>query len=433
MPVDTSGFDPIVNAIFRYGQTRQQQARDAEDVRVNKVKEKENIDRQKQQDDQFQQQQDLARQHLDLQKSQNEREIAAQENQLKEHAFTRLYQTISQGGEPQSGAPQVQFNPPGSGLPPQAGPATDTVRDPLTGQDFARSLFPTQESIQQNKLGEKRGELALTDEFAAKKQERDAAYDQKILQQKQIFDHNEGKLDRDQRAQLAQINEQGANYRAQLAAQTRLKGGLGDIDEDTISNYINDMYVTGNTNESQVPQKIRATIKGTVPLGWTPVTKRDSEQIDGLPLMAEFFKTASDLADKGSTIKGKADILLGGFGEAGRVKKEVDGLMGNIARIFGGEKGVLTQRDIERGQGLVYQILQGSKGNKQLVQDLADTWGSKLQGFVKKYPDEQRKQIFGARAIPDDIFQTAGKQGKEAAPIEFERGPDGKLRRKGAK
>lgn len=430
MPVNTAAFDPIIQAIFRSSQAQAQAKQQAEVERVNKVKEDQHNEEVAAEQGRFQQTQDLANQHLKLQRTQFEADQKNQEALLHEHAFTRLANTIAAGGKPQEGVSQPQFNSPESGLPAQSG-SSSTFRDPLSGQDFAQSLFPTQQSLMQNKLDEKEGELKLADKYASVKQGREAEYDQKLLSQKQTFDANESKLDRETRLKIAQDNETGANFRANLAARTRLNGGLGSDDEDTIGTYINDMYVTGNTNESQVPQKIRGAIKGTVPTGWTPLVKRDIEQIDGIPIMQEFFNTIQELATKGSTLKGKAGVITG-LGDAGRLKKQTEGLMGNIARLFGGEKGVLTQRDIERGSGLVFQILQGSSGNQKLVNDLKDDWKAKLQGFTQKYPEDQRKQIFSSRAI-DPSFMSDVKAKGAAATEEWERGPDGKPRRKSAK
>lgn len=215
---------------------------------------------------------------------------------------------------------------------------------------------------------------------------------------------------RETQLEVANINSAASDRRALIAAHARMdaaaRSGVS-VDPQVMDSYINDSYITGNTQEQQIPQKLRPSIRAAVPKGWTPLTKADNDQIGGIALVDDLLNSVRTLSSAGSGVMGRASAAIG-IGKAGEAQRAVDGLLGNIARIFGGEKGVLTERDLTRARELTYSILNSDKANKDNPEKLEKFFKEKLRSVTGKYDPDQLEQIFAARGLSASKWSNKG-------------------------
>jgi hypothetical protein len=211
--------------------------------------------------------------------------------------------------------------------------------------------------------------------------------------------------DRAAQERIATANRASQERIAELNARTRFgiaKMGL-DSNDPAIDNYVNDMYITGNTANIPTNVKLQGAIRGAVPKGWTPLSKTDVTQLDGISLVDNLIAKSRQLATQGSGVLGRAGAATG-LGEAGNTAQEVEALLGNVARVFGGEKGVLTQKDVDRAKGLIYSPLQTKEKNLEKAQQLEDLFNDKIGKLVSKYPQDQRDALLSKREIDPQRF-----------------------------
>ncbi len=199
------------------------------------------------------------------------------------------------------------------------------------------------------------------------------------------------------------------NKTSMAVARIRLSNLGKDLTDQTVSSYINDAYITGNI--STIPTKLQPAIRNALPSNWTPINKADQTKFEGIPLVNALIDKGLQLSKEsaqGLLQRGAAATGFGFLGSAGNTRQEVDALLGNIARIFGGEKGVLTQKDIERAKGLIYSLTATDDQNSQKIKDLEAIFKEGLKSTLDKYPPDQLSQILVKRGVDPDQFKGGG-------------------------
>lgn len=203
-------------------------------------------------------------------------------------------------------------------------------------------------------------------------------------------------------------NERMNAERYQFLRDKQNSSNFVDVPENTI----NDIYVTGNAS---LPgrMKDRTAIQSSVPSGWTPVTKVDNDQIGAIPLISNLFDTAGKLANYSYNSPVKFSERLLGIGEPGSIRQELEGQLGQVARIFGGEKGVLTEKDVARARSLFDNKKLSDKEMLKQLNDIKKTWLGKVNTVLKKYPQDQLEKILRARDIDPSTFNISQGAGKK--------------------
>ena len=208
------------------------------------------------------------------------------------------------------------------------------------------------------------------------------------------------------------------------SAREKLKkiggSGLGLTDENgdpADSNVARDIYINGVG--ANYPAKTRLAVAGVVPKGWTAPTKKDIEVVEGIPTIMALFDKAKGLADY-SYDQGVGKYLetQGGTGEGAILRNELDGQLGSIARYFGQERGVLTERDTARAKKLFTGALLNKTENLKLNDDIKKDWFNKIATSLSKFPADQRAAILTSRGLDPREFGIKDEEAvtKEATP-----------------
>lgn len=380
----------------------------AEEIRSNKAQEQQRKDDQKRLEDQFNKTHDLAIQAADVANKHTQAMIEA----------SRLANVLSLG----KGVQEGYIKPTGGMQPGQIPTVLNQGQAPgfnIPGMgNVHASQFESPDQKSARDLAQKAAEY---------KSQREAQ--EGMLQ----FQNNLGvsptkQAELQNTKDVANINVAGrlnntetkddADYKKAIAIALLHSTGQGQsLDPDTADQYVQGLFVNGKIKLNQIPLKQRGGVLAAgKALGYNaPLDSKDNELIDGIPMMQQFFQKARKLAELDTGISGTLGTATGGLvgdKEAGRIKGELDGMLGNIARIYGGEKGVLTQRDIERGTGLVHSIKQGKEANLKTVTDLENTFNSKIGPVLKNYTPAQQKAILEGRDItlsaPDATSSSGG-------------------------
>lgn len=227
---------------------------------------------------------------------------------------------------------------------------------------------------------------------------------------------------------LANINGGWKEQLKVLDAQGRLEAARNKVatTEGQVGNLINELTVTGTRTPGSLTKdekNIYDKVKGNlVTLGGNP---KLVESINGIPQLLEFAKKTKQLAELS---QGPASVIskLPGSGffndsaaQIQNLEKELNGTMGNISRIFGGERGVLTQRDIERGQELVKPgFLSSGPQNVKKAEDFISDVQTKIGTYLNQFPESQRNAILASRGIsPSDL--NSGVEIKEFNGVKY--------------
>lgn len=421
MAGESEYYHPIIQAMIESQHIMQNRAQLNENIKRGKEEQKLKEHQQQIAEKQNEQAHDLALQHLEL--ARHQAEVAAES--AKFARSSKIAELLSSGAVKAPTKSESIPNVPGIIGGGQSIQVPQPFKFPGTEDIIDPSMYANPQEVGRRKIEEAAGMAGATAGATARAQapfkqaESDRATTARLKEiaaqgsnQQKIAEMNIAG-----RQGVAETSAESRALTAQISALARLQAagqGVQAPDSDTIQSYIDGVFLTGNTKESAIPQKLRPIIRSAAAKGGftTPLTDKDNEQINGIPIVSNFFAKARELADKGSGLMGKAGAITG-MGEAGNVKQEVDGLLGNIARIFGGEKGVLTQRDIERARGDVYSLAQGKAGNLKKIDDLETIFKSKIEPILNKYPEVQRKHILESRGI-DYQPSTAAKPNEPA-------------------
>lgn len=199
------------------------------------------------------------------------------------------------------------------------------------------------------------------------------------------------------------FNRVSAEKIAQWNNAARIKAaGMGLTNIDPMDNTVNDIYITGN--RTLPAGKFGLAIEGAVPKGWTPLSKTDNILFDNVTTANKIIQDARTLAAAGINNPGQALQGALGMGEVGATKNRVEGLLGNLARYFGQERGVMTEKDIDRAKKLVYSPRLSEAGNLKNVGELETLLNSKIALVTKKYPKDQLTAIMAARGLDASKF-----------------------------
>ncbi len=250
--------------------------------------------------------------------------------------------------------------------------------------------------------------------------------EQGVQRQKEIDQTEAGNLLRTKlQGENALAVAKEATFRTLAAAKIRLSNVGKDLGEQTVNSYINDAYVTGNI--SNIPVKYQPAVRGALPEGWTPISKPDQTKFDGIPLVNDLINKGLTLAKQSAEGYGQRAAAATGYGflgSAGETRQQVDALLGNISRVFGGERGVLTQKDIDRAKGLIFSLSNTDDQNSQKVQDLKKIFKDSLSSTLNKYPEDQLTNILIHRGVDPAEFKggqsnTPAKTRIEISPGQF--------------
>lgn len=211
-----------------------------------------------------------------------------------------------------------------------------------------------------------------------------------LEQNKQTFEANQKDLDRANRIDVAKL---------------RIKSVENNVDPMVAENYANDLYVTGNQKITGVTPKLRASIVGSVPKGWTPIDPKDAAVIDRIPKLQEMLSLADKLAEQSfNTHPLNAIAGTAGYGPAGQLKDQLTSIAGDMAEFFGHEVGRKSEGDIKRAVDGLYSAKQGVTANKQSVDQARNIIQSTIQPLLEKYPPSQRDLILAKRGVKSSSF-----------------------------
>lgn len=228
--------------------------------------------------------------------------------------------------------------------------------------------------------------------------------------------------------EIANINGGWREQLKVLDAQGRLEAARNKVatTEGQVGNLINELTVTGTRTPASLTKEEKLAydrVKGNlITLGGNP---KLVESINGIPQLLEFAKKTKQLAELS---QGPVSVIskLPGSGffndsaaQIQNLEKELNGTMGNISRIFGGERGVLTQRDIERGQELVKPgFLSSGPQNVKKAEDFIADVQTKVGTYLNQFPENQRNAILASRGIsPSDL--NSGVEIKEFNGVKY--------------
>lgn len=348
------------------------------------------------------------------------------QNQLLETDM--IQKLINSGVNPQRGDVNIQPEPnmlppgpngeqaPGIQMPGINQPGMGNYKIPNTDIQLDPNAYTSPQEQIQRTLDLMKGETTAKESAAAPF--RQAEQERLFGQQQRIADTTFSRElvvhanDRAAQERIAAQKDATDRYLGELNARTRLRLAQSGLDSNNpaIDNYVNDMYLTGNMDKVPGSSKVQNAIRGSVPNGWTPLSKIDAAQLDGIPMVDQLIIKTKQLATQGSGVIGRLGAATG-LGESGNTAQEVDALLGNVARIFGGEKGVLTQRDVDRAKGLIYSPKQSQAKNLEKAQQLENLLNTKINQLITKYPEDQRNALLGRRGIDPGRFakQSSGQ------------------------
>lgn len=397
--------NPIIQAM---GETskRQAHAKDlTEKTRSAKAEENHRQQQLAQQEAQFEKQHELGQRELDLHTQTLKQAYELQNlNKLKElfgiaqagGDVGAMMGGSSTGGEGpnSSNAPQVQ-------IPTVTNPNAQTGKVNIPGLGLIDpKAFGSPEQANQNLQARFKAQAAGTSEGSEPTDTRRAEADFKkqleiTNRQETVAAANRASMervsadDRRSREKVAQAN----NATRIAVANLGLSASLAPD-----SNVIDDIYVTGN--RTLPGGKIGISIEGAAPKGWTPVTKADTSLFENVVTAKKLIDDARVLASNSyDTNPGEALKTAVGIGEGGATKNRVEGLLGNLARYFGQERGVLTEKDVDRAKKLIYSPRLSEAQNLKNVGELENLLNEKIALVTKKYPKDQLEAIMSRRGL----------------------------------
>lgn len=223
---------------------------------------------------------------------------------------------------------------------------------------------------------------------------------------------------------LGQIDAKGAWDEKIARLRKSVGGDVKDAEIEPLFGQLNNGTITLESLSRIVPQKSRLRIINAAKENGVTVLRDDQiKRIRGLSIVAQVFKKYTALKeafDNNEMVK------------AYNLSNEADALLGNMARIIGGEKGVLTQRDIERASGAKPGFIAGkveAEANNRRMADLKSYYSGEVKAIIGAVSPEQKKAIadtFGL--IPDDaadprleeLLRTAPKKTKAGRTLDLE-------------
>lgn len=229
--------------------------------------------------------------------------------------------------------------------------------------------------------------------------------------------------DRNSAERIAALNAQTSQANSIRSAQARLHAaslGAGNIDESALGSYANDLFFTGNTKESAIPQKVRTAIRRAYP-GFSPIDQGDKAALDGIPEMNSTLDDADKLLEAAKGLGGNLKTMIPGT-EAYAAAQRVQGRLGVLARGISKEKGVLTQPDIQRAAKLEFSIGNSDEANAKNVADLRLLVNKVIKSKLAKYSPEQQQNILLKRNLNPDDYVSGGGGGGGGGRIEYEPG-----------
>lgn len=160
--------------------------------------------------------------------------------------------------------------------------------------------------------------------------------------------------------------------------------------------------------------------------GLSPVTKKQQESFDALEnaknILAQ-IRGASQSVNQGQfQVFSQLDDLVGGFlgiDQPARQLQESAGLLGNLARSLGGEKGVLTDKDIERISNIIPSVVDNkSTAERKLrflsaITSLGDLNRERVIQGQKKLSLEDFGIGSGAKIVDQDVIDQIQQQTQE--------------------
>ena len=398
------GFSPIIDAIVNW-QTQKRQAASQE---LDKKKQAEVERSNKVQEQQRQQQLDQARREIDQQHeldklrtdAQRDTNYAALIDQLTKSTKSGVdLSTLSktdEGGNQYFEAPSGLKIP--LGLIPDYKKQGEIQNEADYNKAFNTTLGQETASAPFDEAKDKRQAQIKKD-----MQDADNAFQMRVEQYRQQGRSQDLANELASRERIARVNNDADNWRASLAAKVKLSSpSLFSEDDNIISNAVNDVYITGNTPEDKVPAKLRMALKGAVPKGWTPINKKDDEVFSSVQQIGSILDDARHLADTASYDVSATSAMgagLGMFGDAAATKRRLTARAGELAKYFGKEVGVKTQKDIERAMDGAYSPYNTQEQNSIGVAKLQSVLDNAAKIVLKKYNPDQAQAILAKRGI----------------------------------
>jgi len=187
---------------------------------------------------------------------------------------------------------------------------------------------------------------------------------------------------------------------ATLANKSATKEEKDQVSAQMVEDYLPDILSGAPEGVLEALPKGDAGLKlrnGVKAQGYNILTRKQAENLEGMKNLQNFYAKAKELQET---------INSGVIGNIGKIKQLQDELAADLV-IFGreakAEKGVVTDKDIDRLRGAIPQILPGGKGailegskkaNERRVNSIIDTYHEKVTGILgPKIKSEQERAI----------------------------------------
>jgi len=394
---------PIIQAYVQGQQLEQSRLQQEEAKRKNLEQEK--IDREA-----MKQRAELAQQANDLDKTRLDLLLKQHSFESKAKGFESLSKAIAGGAKPQPSAIPGTFEMGPGGVSVQQG-----IQDPLTGNQYDPSLFPTLENIISGKAQEAgaitQSQAQARAPFEQEQDLRQGQIRQTLQRENEASDLLRTREQIQSQEKIAQMRDATDRFTAQVAARTRLALG-GSENEGIVQSFINDAYITGN---KPVPVKYEGVVRSNLPKDWTPISKGDANSLDVYPTIQRIADLSKQLAEysydgpKGGI--GSTGKLAIGVGPAKVIKDELDNLAGQLARYEGVDKGAFSNKDREYAQSRIFRLGSSYKDNLSRAAEIEDYYRTKLSGNFAKYPEDQKSAILSNREIdPSKLSKSTPKR-----------------------
>lgn len=387
MPVDVSPINTIIQA-YQTGVARRQQA------------------------EQFKQEQELKRQQLEqeaeLQKQNLERQALAQKATQKYQEADLALKKATLGQNIQQQTLQSGVTPAGYEVkninPDFFGESANiTYQNPLTGEQFTvpdtRSYFQQQAENQRIALQPQTEAKQIIE--AAKQQAeqiRQEAIKNKDLERAVALEGYKAQL---QSLKSAEDYKRAIDVAKIKAAASSASKAIPAADLDVaVQGLANGTYTVEDLPRLGIPAASRLNVlKSLRDQGIAPLKKEQVGKIQEISSVFDLYKKARQLADAvaptntspaASLFQGAKHKLDPGIRA---LEDELTGKLGQVARVISGEKGMLSNKDIERSRGLFPSIYQTNEVNQRRLKEFQAAIKDRIDKLTTNMSSAQREQI----------------------------------------
>lgn len=242
----------------------------------------------------------------------------------------------------------------------------------------ANALMPTQIAVAIARTQHQRNNLLLREQIRAAQRAGDFENQQKLMREREGIQFN-------------------------YAKQLKAMGSSPETNEALADSLIQGIH--NGAKYSSLPQTEKKLVDAEYSKrGWVRPGETEFKPLDDTATIAQAISIAEKLAENHS--RGKTDLnltthagLKTGYGEAAQLHSQLVGLGGQLARSFGGEKGALALKDVERAVAASWSPTSTKAQNLQKVKEFRVILKNRILERLRKYPESQRKNILENRGL----------------------------------